>query len=255
MVCGKGCSMAEVTVRADGVGRGSTRSRVMAVMLKHGPISAADVGEQLGISAAGVRRHLDKLIEDDFAETCAPRVVAGEDASRGRPAKHYRLTPAGREQFGANYDELALDALKLVERLGGPEAVRLFARDRAEKMFASAEPSENTEPSEHTETSDRTEDTIQQVVAAFEAHGYQPSVRRTSAGVQICQHHCPVASVAAEHPELCEAEHEAIAHLVGTHVQPLALISDGHGICTTHIPLAAHHTAGNDTKEGAARHD
>lgn len=232
--------MADATARVDGAGRGTTRSRVMAIMLKHGPVSAADIAEHLGISAAGVRRHLEKLVEDGFAETCAPRAVAGEDAGRGRPAKHYRLTSSGRDQFGSNYDELALEALALVQRLGGEDAVRKFARDRADKMFANARDGGAA---------------IEQVVAAFEANGYQPSVRRTSAGVQICQHHCPVAAVAAEHPELCEAEHEAIAHLVGTHVQPLALISDGHGICTTHIPLAAQRTAGNDTKEGAARHD
>jgi predicted ArsR family transcriptional regulator len=56
-------------------------------------------------------------------------------------------------------------------------------------------------------------------------------------GVQICQHHCPVAHVAAEFPELCEAETRAFEQVLGTYVQRLATIAHGDGVCTTHIPV------------------
>jgi predicted ArsR family transcriptional regulator len=48
--------------------------------------------------------------------------------------------------------------------------------------------------------------------------------------------------VAAEFPQLCEAETEAFARLLGTPVQRLATISRGDGICTTHVtaPSLAH---------------
>ena len=55
------------------------------------------------------------------------------------------------------------------------------------------------------------------------------------AGEQLCQHHCPVAHVAAEFPELCEAETEAFSRLLGTPVQRLATIARGDGVCTTHV--------------------
>ena len=76
-----------------------------------------------------------------------------------------------------------------------------------------------------------------QLAEALDAHGYAATVTSVGNGVQICQHHCPVAHVAAEHPELCEAEQEVFSALLGKHVQPLASIADGHGICTTNIPL------------------
>jgi hypothetical protein len=41
--------------------------------------------------------------------------------------------------------------------------------------------------------------------------------------------------VAAEFPELCEAETEAFSRLLGTPVQRLATIAHGDGICTTHV--------------------
>ena len=56
------------------------------------------------------------------------------------------------------------------------------------------------------------------------------------AGDQLCQHHCPVAHVAAEFPQLCEAETEIFARLLGRHVQRLATIAHGDGVCTTFIP-------------------
>jgi predicted ArsR family transcriptional regulator len=55
-------------------------------------------------------------------------------------------------------------------------------------------------------------------------------------GIQICQHHCPVAHVAAEFPQLCEAETRAFEQLLGTNVQRLATIAHGDGVCTTHVP-------------------
>ena len=72
--------------------------------------------------------------------------------------------------------------------------------------------------------------------SALTAEGYAATASAISGGGQLCQHHCPVAHVAAEFPQLCEAETAVIGRLVGTHVQRLATIAHGDGICTTHIP-------------------
>ena len=75
------------------------------------------------------------------------------------------------------------------------------------------------------------------------ARGYAAQIREVGSGrhrgVQLCQHHCPVAHVAAEFPQLCEAETRAFAELLGTHVQRLATIARGDAACTTHVPLEA----------------
>ena len=61
-------------------------------------------------------------------------------------------------------------------------------------------------------------------------------VHPVATGKQLCQHHCPVALVAAEFPELCEAETRVFAQLLDSHVQRLATIAHGDGVCTTHVP-------------------
>ena len=69
--------------------------------------------------------------------------------------------------------------------------------------------------------------------------GYAASVSALGAGGQLCQHHCPVAHVAAEFPQLCEAETRAFERLLGTHVQRLATIARGDAVCTTYVPGSA----------------
>jgi len=71
---------------------------------------------------------------------------------------------------------------------------------------------------------------------ALTAEGYAANASTIATGGQLCQHHCPVAHVAAEFPQLCDAETAVISRLVGTHVQRLATIAHGDGVCTTHIP-------------------
>ena len=70
-------------------------------------------------------------------------------------------------------------------------------------------------------------------------------------GHQLCQHHCPVAHVAEQFPELCEAETEVFARLLGTHVQRLATIAHGDGVCTTFVPR----TGGTATHDPHRPHD
>ena len=70
----------------------------------------------------------------------------------------------------------------------------------------------------------------------FTDEGYAASVRDLPMGEQLCQQHCPVSHVAHEFPQLCEAETEAISRVLGRHVQRLATIAHGDGVCTTCIP-------------------
>ncbi|GAB2926694.1 transcriptional regulator [Rhodococcus aerolatus] len=202
---------------------GQTRDAVARTLLEHGPVSAADVAERLGVSPAGVRRHLEALV--DAAEATSAPTPVRRDRGRGRPARRYLLTAAGRSRFGHAYDDLAVDALRQLRELGGDDAVRAFARRRVDTVTAPARAA-GTDQREVART----------LAGALTGAGYAASVRDVGSGVELCQHHCPVAHVAAEFPEFCEAEREVFAELLGTHVQRLATIANGDPVCTTHAP-------------------
>jgi predicted ArsR family transcriptional regulator len=76
----------------------------------------------------------------------------------------------------------------------------------------------------------------QALAVALSEDGYVASTLPSAIGEQLCQHHCPVAHVAERFPKICEVETAAFSRLLGVHVQRLATIAHGDGVCTTHVP-------------------
>jgi predicted ArsR family transcriptional regulator len=206
---------------------GRTRHGVARLLLEEGPIATTSVAETLGLSPAAVRRHLDVLVANGEAEfRDAPR--RGQ-RGRGRPAKLWLLTETGRARFGHAYDDLAIAAIRFVAESGGAAAVHAFAQRRAATLVDR----HRAAVTAHHEVADR----AKALATALTREGYAASTRQVGTGEQLCQHHCPVAHVAAEFPQLCEVETAAFADLLGTHVQRLATIARGDAVCTTHVPL------------------
>jgi predicted ArsR family transcriptional regulator len=204
-----------------------TRESVARLVLELGPQTAAAIATQLNLSPAAIRRHLDALVGEGL-------LVEGESRrpvrrGRGRPARTYALTEAGRNAFPHAYDDLANTALRYLRDTGGAELVAGFAEHRAASLEQLIGP---TVRAAGTAAPER----AVALAGALTAQGYAASTEQAGAGVQICQHHCPVAHVAAEFPELCEAETRAFERVLGTYVQRLATIAHGDGVCTTHVP-------------------
>ncbi|MFE2348135.1 MULTISPECIES: helix-turn-helix transcriptional regulator [Kitasatospora] len=235
-----GCAVPATAAEALAEGHRATRDRVARSILDHGPSSAADLASRLGLTPAAVRRHLDGLAAAGLVDAREQRVYGSR--GRGRPAKVFALTDSGRSAFYQAYDQLAADALRWISEAAGggsagEEAVAAFARARLAKQ------------------GERYQDALDQAGArraealaeALSADGYAATVRRVPsaaaapaapAGAQLCQHHCPVAHIAEQFPQLCEAETEVFSQLLGTHVQRLATIAHGDGVCTTYVPAS-----------------
>ncbi len=201
----------------------STRDRVARSILQHGPSTAAELATRLGLTPAAVRRHLAVLTDVGHLEAREQRVYGHR--GRGRPAKVFCLTDAGREEFFQAYDRLASEALEFLTERMGPDAVRAFA-ERVMAALEAAFPAAAHEREERAEA----------LVGVLNDGGYVASLKPVPSGQQLCQYHCPVAHVARDHPELCAAETRVFARLLDSHVQRLATIAHGDGVCTTHIP-------------------
>jgi predicted ArsR family transcriptional regulator len=203
-----------------------TRARVARLILENGPITAFALSSRLGLTPAAIRRHLDALLADRMIEARKARVYGSR--GRGRPAKLFAITDAGRSAFEHAYDDLASSALRFLARTRGVAAVADFAREQVADLEWRYRPAVEAAPAA---------ERVQALAEALTADGYAASadVVPGGGGQQLCQHHCPVAQVAAEFPQLCEAETEAFGRLLGTPVQRLATIAHGDGICTTHV--------------------
>jgi predicted ArsR family transcriptional regulator len=215
---------------------GGTREAVARLVLEQGPQTAAVLAAQLTLSSAAIRRHLDALVSDGLLVEQENRRPV--QRGRGRPARTYALTDAGRAAFPHAYDDLATTALRYLRETGGEQAVLDFAASRVAGLEqALAATVAATVPSDCPDGVG-TVARADALAAALTSQGYAATTESAGAnGVQICQHHCPVAHVAAEFPQLCDAETRALERVLGTYVQRLATIAHGDGVCTTHIPI------------------
>jgi predicted ArsR family transcriptional regulator len=229
---GLSAASAQPTAGQPGSERG-TRARIARLILENGPATAAGLSSRLGLTPAAVRRHLDNLLAEGMIEAREARCYGSR--GRGRPARLFAITDAGRSAFEHAYDDLAASALRFLAERAGAGAVDEFARRKISDLERRYRPVVDAAPAA---------ERVQALAEALSADGYAASASTAPAamrgdgevgGEQLCQHHCPVAHVAAEFPQLCEAETEAFGRLLGTPVQRLATISRGDGICTTHI--------------------
>ena len=202
-----------------------TRDRVLSLLLELGPSTTPALAERLALSTAGVRRHLDALLAEGTVVRREPRLPLLR--GRGRPASVWALSEAGHEAGPSAYDDLAVGALRFLAEQGGEQAVEAFARTRVAELEDRYRDRLDTVPAAERPAA---------LADALSGDGYAAGTTDQGVGVQLCQHHCPVRSVAEQFPQLCDAETAAIGRLLGVHVQRLATIAHGDGVCTTYIP-------------------
>ena len=223
-----------------------TRDRVLQAISERGPITAATLADDLGLTAPAVRRHLENL-ED------AGLIVEHESAhgsrGRGRPARAFVLTDTGHQALESDYDHLATQALRFLAEQSGEDAVRRFAEARVgelEQRYAAQLAAAGTDTAAR----------VDALVSALTAEGFAASARPVGepgsaspfTGIQLCQGHCPVQHAAREFPQFCDAETDAFSRLLGVHVQRLATLAHGDHVCTTFVPTPA-----TPSKEGSTR--
>ena len=203
-------------------------------LLEDGPATAPELAERLEMTAAGIRRHLDILTADGIVESGErPAFGPAPTRGRGRPPRIYSISEIGRDLFEQSYDDLAVSLLRFLRESAGDEAVTKFADQRAEEMERRYLPMLDSA----TDIPAR----ARALANALAGDGYAASVSQSQLvadgpeTLQICQHNCPVAHVAAEFPQLCEAEAVAFSRLLGVNVTRLATIAHGDGICTAAV--------------------
>lgn len=233
----------------------TTRERLVEAISAHGPITARQLAERFDLTSAAVRRHLAALEADG---TIAEHRVPVAHRGRGRPSKSFVLSASAHDGLPGGYDELAVMAVDELARRGGDDAVN----DLAERRIADWESTlaERVAEREAARGAVTLADRLELLSQMLTERGYASTVRplhvplpaptaqsdapaRTLVSAQLCHGHCPVLDVAADHPELCEAETRVISRIIGAPVQRLATLAQGAHACTTHIPLTEGRTS------------
>ena len=173
-----------------------TRDRVARSLLENGPLTAAALAERLGAHPG--RRPPPPRRAGRRRGRRGPRAARLAAGARPGPAGPGRsaLTEAGRDAFDQAYDDLAAERAALPRRGRRPRGGRA-------RSPASGSPSSRPATARLVDAADPDGPRPRRSPARCPPTATPPrSTRRQrpAAGEQLCQHHCPVAHVAAEFP-------------------------------------------------------
>jgi predicted ArsR family transcriptional regulator len=188
----------------------TTRRRILLLLHDRPGSTVRELAQELSLTMAGVRRHLDQLTADGLVEQRDASATAG--ARRGRPPAGWRLSPSGEELFPRRYDGFALELLEDLADTLGPEAVEGVLACRAEKLADGYRA--------ELDGAEGLDERVRRIAWLRDDAGYQAECLPAVYGeVVLVQHNCALHRVAEQHPALCEMEHVVFRRALGPGVE------------------------------------
>ncbi len=181
-----------------------SRDRILFHLKSRGPQTAGDVAARLGMTAAGARQHLLKLLDDGLVES--------EDSreGRGRPKKRWRLTERGHARFPDRHSELTLELLKSTRAL--------FGADGLDRLISHRERASIADYLRRLGLRRSLRRTLEALAAIRSGEGYMASVQADGGTFLLIEDHCPICAAAASCQGLCRSELAVFRAVLGTGV-------------------------------------
>lgn len=188
----------------------STLDRILMQLKMRGPQTAQALGEQLGLTSMGVRRHLEQAFDTGL--------VASEDSGGkvGRPVRRWRLSETGHARFPDRHAELTVDLIGQVHALFGPEAMaRLIAarEETSEALYRS-----------RVDEADTLATRVAALAAVRDEEGYMADAKVQDDGsMLLVEHHCPICAAAKVCQDFCRSELEVFQRVLGPEVKVIRI--------------------------------
>jgi DeoR family suf operon transcriptional repressor len=176
-----------------------TREAALALLLRQGEATAAQLAELLCVSVQVMRRHLRSL-EDDGLVASSP---SGEGP--GRPSNHWHLTPAGHDQFPNGSDHFALGLLTSLADSLPADTVQTLLRQQAIAKALDYRRQIGT---------GSLPERLERLVELRCSEGYVSDCHPEPDGLSWCmsEFHCSVSRLAEQFPVLCDQELQQMRH-------------------------------------------
>jgi len=169
-----------------------TRRKIILALKHHGSLTAAELGDLLGMSSMGARRHLDALAREEWVRF---EVV---QRGKGAPSHLYQLAPRADELFPKKYAQLANELLGyLAAEQGNAVVSELFDRRAQNRARVAGSHLTGLPLAER----------VAGLTALLNSDGYLAESQTLEPGVfLLTQHNCPVCDVAATFRVACSSE-------------------------------------------------
>ena len=213
------------------------RGRIL-VELKRAPgTPAKDLASSLGVSLNAIRHHLKDLEGEALVQY--ERTYHGV----GAPAFAYRLTPKAEALFPRRYESTLNEVLDHVVRQEGRDAAVAMLRARYEDLthrlqgeLVSVPPAER----------------LALVAQLLSDDGYMAEAGVSSEGGILVEHNCAIQAVAERFPEICAAEAQFLANVLGAEVDRREHILSGCSACEYRLKFGPAQSAISPSSAGNA---
>lgn len=194
-----------------------TRERILELVIKRRELRVEDLADELGITSAAVRRHLDNLRADGLVDVRAVKQATG------RPYYAYHATDAATTPVPAAYAGLLERMLRSV---GEQDEVIASVMASVAEALASRHRSELAGT-----VSGANAARVNQVTESLKQDGILESWNSQPDGFHLVNGACPYHKAAEISTLPCESDRKAIELLLGLQVEQLNRIVDGSPIC------------------------
>lgn len=194
-----------------------TRERILELVIQRRETRVEDLAEELGITPAAVRRHLDNLRADGLVDVRAVRQPTG------RPYYSFHPTEQAIAPVPAAYADLLE---RMLRGLGERDDVISSVMTSVAEALASRHRDDVAVATEAAP-----EERVAQVTASLRQDGILESWTAENDGFHLVNHQCPYHKAAAISKLPCESDRKAIELLLGLDVEQLNRIVDGSPIC------------------------
>jgi DeoR family transcriptional regulator, suf operon transcriptional repressor len=174
-----------------------SRRGVIDALKQRGEAGVDELAEDLSMTAAGIRQHLDTLTEEGLVES---RDEARSRGGPGRPRRVYSLTPRSETLFPKAYDELANELLRHAADEDATLVERIFVRRRDGRIHNARA---------RLSTKGSLQAKVAELAAILDEDGYLAKWEPIEDGsFRIVEHNCAILAVAGRHPSACRSEIE-----------------------------------------------
>ncbi|MFO1262086.1 MAG: metalloregulator ArsR/SmtB family transcription factor [Rhodoferax sp.] len=181
----------------------NTSDRVLYLIKTHGPRTAQQLGQALGMTSMAARRHLETweskglLHSQDQAEKV------------GRPARYWSLTEAGHARFPDRHGELTAQLIDQVRSLFGEQGM--------DRLLAAREHTMCERYADAMEGATTLAQRLQALTQARDEEGYMAEVQAQADGsFLLTEHHCPICAAASRCQGFCRSELAVFQQAIGT---------------------------------------
>jgi predicted ArsR family transcriptional regulator len=188
-----------------------SRQKILGLLKTHGPLSAVELSQDLGLSAMAVRQHLYALAQEKLVSyEEEARKVNGRSA-KGRPVKLWQLTIAADEFFPDGHGAFSVELIESLRKVFGEKGMERLLESRAKDQIA--------QYGRELKSARSLPKRLQALAGLRSREGYMAEVVAEGRDeFLLLEHHCPICSAAKSCTGICARELEVFQKVLGTDV-------------------------------------